>query len=244
MRMVPDVAAHADPETGYRIFVGGQPRVIGGTSAATALYAGLFAAFGPKRGFITPELYKNQVCFNDIRGGDNGMFRAMVGPDPCTGIGSPRADLLAKRIGSDGATLARVRRQLQDTQRQYCQLSAVAGSTVRTSVGGQPGGPVSESYSLELRPRLIGAPLSIDPRSVVYSVLNISPTDDPVTTDGRPLSDWGFSSQENFQGLTSRIDRTLQARGAAYSQYVDPNDVKNCKNVGDLIKTVRLAISG
>ena len=111
MRMVPDIAAHADPLTGYRIFVGGQPRVIGGTSAATALYAGLFAAFGPKRGFITPDLYKNQVCFNDIRGGDNGMFRAMVGPDPCTGIGSPRADLLATRIGSDAATLKRVRRQ-------------------------------------------------------------------------------------------------------------------------------------
>jgi hypothetical protein len=114
MRMVPDIAAHADPETGYRIFVSGQPRVIGGTSTATALYAGLFAAFGPKRGFITPDLYKNQVCFNDIRGGDNGMFRAMVGPDPCTGIGSPRADLLAKRIGSDAATLKRVRRQLKE----------------------------------------------------------------------------------------------------------------------------------
>jgi hypothetical protein len=112
MRMVPDIAAHADPLTGYRIFVGGQPRIIGGTSAATALYAGLFAAFGPKRGFITPDLYKNTVCFNDIWVGDNGMFRAMVGPDPCTGIGSPRADLLAKRIGSDAATLKRVRTQL------------------------------------------------------------------------------------------------------------------------------------
>jgi subtilase family serine protease len=80
MRMVPDVAAHTDPVTGYRIFVGGEPRVIGGTSAAAALYAGLFAAFGPKRGFITPELYKNQVCFNDIDVGDNGKFRALVGP--------------------------------------------------------------------------------------------------------------------------------------------------------------------
>ena len=40
MRMVPDIPAHADPETGYRIFVGGQPCIVGGTSAATALYAG------------------------------------------------------------------------------------------------------------------------------------------------------------------------------------------------------------
>ena len=56
MRMVPDVAAHADPTTGFEIFVYGDARVIGGTSAAAALYAGLFASFGQKRGFITPEL--------------------------------------------------------------------------------------------------------------------------------------------------------------------------------------------
>ena len=100
-RIVPDIAAHADPELGFRVFVGGQPRVIGGTSAAAALYAGLFASFGEQRGFITPELYDNQVCFNDIRHGDAANSPAMVGPDPCTGIGSPRADLLAQRIGSD-----------------------------------------------------------------------------------------------------------------------------------------------
>jgi hypothetical protein len=129
-RMVPDVAAHADPKTGYRIFVNRKPRVIGGTSASTALYAGLFAAFGPKRGFITPELYKNQVCFNDIRDGDNGMFSAMVGPDPCTGIGSPRADLLAKRIGSDAATLGRLRRQLKDAAAPcLCQSVASSGTS-------------------------------------------------------------------------------------------------------------------
>ena len=79
MRMVPDVAIHADPRIGYRFFVNGAERVIGGTSAAAALYAGLFASFGQKRGFITPDLYKNQVCFNDIREGDNGKFSAMVG---------------------------------------------------------------------------------------------------------------------------------------------------------------------
>ena len=116
MRMVPDVAAHADPRNGYKIFVYDTERVIGGTSAAAALYAGLFASFGRKRGFITPELYKNQVCFNDIREGDNGQFSAMVGPDPCTGLGSPRAHQLAQRVGSDKATLQRVRRQLKESR--------------------------------------------------------------------------------------------------------------------------------
>ncbi len=108
MRMVPDVAAHADPASGYRIVVSGQDLVVGGTSAAAALYAGLFAAFGPKRGFILPDIYKNQVCFNDIQDGDNGMFRALVGPDPCTGLGSPKGNLLAARIGDAEKTLKRV----------------------------------------------------------------------------------------------------------------------------------------
>jgi Subtilase family len=107
-RIVPDVAAHSDPASGYRIVIGGQDQVVGGTSAAAALYAGLFAAFGPKRGFILPELYKNPVCFNDITDGNNGLFRALIGPDACTGLGSPRGARLSERIGSDAATLKRV----------------------------------------------------------------------------------------------------------------------------------------
>jgi kumamolisin len=88
-RMVPDVSANADPNTGYNIIVHGAQVVVGGTSAVAPLYAGLFASFGTKLGFITPELYLNQVCFNDITVGDNGSYRAGPGPDPCTGIGSP-----------------------------------------------------------------------------------------------------------------------------------------------------------
>jgi subtilase family serine protease len=88
-RMIPDVAANADPNTGYNIVLHGQSLPIGGTSAVAPLYAGLFAAFGKKLGFITPELYLNPVCFNDITVGDNGAFRAAQGPDPCTGLGSP-----------------------------------------------------------------------------------------------------------------------------------------------------------
>ena len=94
-RMVPDVAANADPVTGYQVVVHGQPVTVGGTSAVAPLYAGLFAAFGTKLGFITPKLYANSVCFNDITVGDNGAFRAGVGPDSCTGLGSPIGSRLA-----------------------------------------------------------------------------------------------------------------------------------------------------
>jgi len=94
-RMVPDVAANADPETGYNVVIGGQISPTGGTSAVAPLYAGLFAAFGPKLGWVLPALWSNPLCFNDITVGDNGAFRARPGPDACTGLGSPIADRLA-----------------------------------------------------------------------------------------------------------------------------------------------------
>jgi len=108
-RMVPDVSANADPNTGYDVFVHGEEMAIGGTSAVAPLYAGLFAAFGRKLGFITPKLWLNQTCFTDITIGDNGYFRARVGPDPCTGIGSPMGSKLAalfKAPRKSGATSA------------------------------------------------------------------------------------------------------------------------------------------
>lgn len=94
-RMVPDVCADADPDTGYNIFVHGSATVVGGTSAVAPLYAGLFAAFGARLGFVTPTLWKNQKAFNDITVGSNGFYSAVVGPDPCSGIGSPIAAAIA-----------------------------------------------------------------------------------------------------------------------------------------------------
>jgi carboxypeptidase C (cathepsin A) len=100
-RMVPDVAGNADPDTGYKLYVHGKPTVAGGTSAVAPLYAGLFAAFGRKLGFVTPQLWSNQTCFNDIIKGDNGFYRARLGPDPCTGLGSPIANRLAQLFNAE-----------------------------------------------------------------------------------------------------------------------------------------------
>jgi carboxypeptidase C (cathepsin A) len=109
-RMVPDVAANADPNTGYEIIVHGQTQPVGGTSAVAPLYSGMFAAFGRKLAFVTPKLYLNQTAFTDITQGDNGFFRAAVGPDPCTGLGSPIASkvaaLFAAAPGSTGGIAA------------------------------------------------------------------------------------------------------------------------------------------
>lgn len=94
-RMVPDVAAAADPDTGYEIYVHGSSTVVGGTSAVAPLYAGLFAALGRKLGNILPTLWKNHGTFTDITVGGNGAFQAGIGPDPCTGLGSPIGTAIA-----------------------------------------------------------------------------------------------------------------------------------------------------
>jgi kumamolisin len=99
-RMVPDVCADADPPTGYKIYVHGAQAVVGGTSAVAPLYAGLFASFGKKLGFVSPTLWKNQDAFNDITQGDNGLYHAAAGPDPCSGIGSPIGTKIAALFAS------------------------------------------------------------------------------------------------------------------------------------------------
>lgn len=96
-RGVPDIAADADPVTGYNILVDGQQMVIGGTSAVAPLTAGLIALINQKLnkkvGFINPKLYANpNVCW-DITQGDNitvpGQkgYEAVVGWDACCGYG-------------------------------------------------------------------------------------------------------------------------------------------------------------
>ncbi len=96
-RGVPDIAADADPSTGYNILVDGQQMIIGGTSAVAPLMAGLIAIINQKLnkkvGFINPKLYANpDVCF-DITKGDNITvsgnkgYQAGVGWDACCGYG-------------------------------------------------------------------------------------------------------------------------------------------------------------
>jgi kumamolisin len=98
-RMVPDVAANADPGSGYQLYIHGADCVYGGTSAVAPLYAGLFAALGNKLGFISPNLWKDgRDCFVDITQGDNGDYQAAVGPDPCSGLGVPIGTALAKFV--------------------------------------------------------------------------------------------------------------------------------------------------
>ncbi len=100
-RMVPDVAADANPQTGYLIVINGQEEPVGGTSAVAPFYSGLFASFGKARGFVGETLWENPRAFFDITRGSNGDYSAAVGPDPCTGLGVPIGTALASIFEQD-----------------------------------------------------------------------------------------------------------------------------------------------
>jgi kumamolisin len=101
-RGVPDVAADADPDTGYQVRVDGGDTVVGGTSAVAPLYAALtaiaVAKAGRPLGFLNPKLYALAGVFRDITAGNNGAYTAAIGWDACTGLGSPGAEALIEAL--------------------------------------------------------------------------------------------------------------------------------------------------
>jgi kumamolisin len=103
-RAIPDVCADAANESGYNVLCAGVwfndsqklPGPIGGTSAATPLWAGLIAlinqSLDTRVGFINPLLYKigsPSSAFFDVVKGTNDDYSAGPGWDACTGLGSP-----------------------------------------------------------------------------------------------------------------------------------------------------------
>jgi len=96
-RGIPDLAAHADFKTGYRIYYRGAEHIAGGTSAVAPLIAGLIARINQIRnkpaGFINSFLYKSPFIFRDITKGnndtsaDNEGYKAGKGWDATTGLG-------------------------------------------------------------------------------------------------------------------------------------------------------------
>ena len=126
-RMVPDLAAFADPSPGYAIIcskgvqgcgpsAGQTITFVGGTSAATPLVAGMIALWDqqakqsglPRPGFVPPLLYSiahhTPTAFLDITSGNNSVFSGVSccsagsGYDMASGLGSPLADEIVKRL--------------------------------------------------------------------------------------------------------------------------------------------------
>ncbi len=112
-RGVPDVAANADPDTGYAVLFEGSMTVVGGTSAAAPLWAALWARLNQARaasqkgsiGYSNPDLYDlgPTSAFRDITQGSNSYagvlgYSCTTGWDAVTGWGSPRAQTLIAEL--------------------------------------------------------------------------------------------------------------------------------------------------
>jgi subtilase family serine protease len=126
-RMVPDIAAFADPSPGYVIICsksvqgcgpssGQTIAYVGGTSAAAPLVAGMIALWDqqakqsglPRPGFVPPLLYSiahhAPGSFLDITTGNNSVFSGVscctagTGFDMASGLGSPLADQIAQQL--------------------------------------------------------------------------------------------------------------------------------------------------
>jgi kumamolisin len=109
-RQVPDVAADGDPLTGFHIYFGGRDAQIGGTSAATPLWAATAALINQdlrkkglrEIGFANPALYwmgensarLDSKPFHDVIAGNNLGYTAAAGWDFATGWGSMDAAAL------------------------------------------------------------------------------------------------------------------------------------------------------
>ncbi len=86
------------------IVVGGKDEVIGGTSGAAPLWAGLFAlvnqAAGKPVGQPHTTFYANPAIFNDVTVGNNKSgtigYSAEKGWDACTGLGTPMGAAVVK----------------------------------------------------------------------------------------------------------------------------------------------------
>ena len=111
-RQIPDVAAAADPDTGWATVSQGQLGETGGTSAASPFWAAaasLIAQYAQRHGvrqlgFLDPSLYaiaaapQPTAAFHDVTDGGNRYYPATPGWDFATGLGSPDVFGLAQDL--------------------------------------------------------------------------------------------------------------------------------------------------
>jgi kumamolisin len=107
-RGVPDIGGNADGNSGYTFYLGNAAYYVssvGGTSATAPIMAAMMVRINQLKqsfsGYPMTSWYGNAAtCFNDITSGDNTNtttstgFQATSGWDACTGLGSPKADVL------------------------------------------------------------------------------------------------------------------------------------------------------
>ncbi|MDH6134062.1 kumamolisin [Kitasatospora sp. MAA4] len=113
-RAVPDVAADANPSSGWAIYTGGSWQEFGGTSAAAPNWAAFVADYNSEArakgkasfGFANSTIYKlassssYASAFHDVKTGSNGAYSAGTGYDKVTGWGTYNgANFLKAELG-------------------------------------------------------------------------------------------------------------------------------------------------
>jgi kumamolisin len=122
-RLVPDVAAVADPNTGGILVLNGLGYEVGGTSWSSPTWAGFCARINqaragngaPSLGLLGQRIYPLLLSsnFRDVTtgsNGPNGVYNAGSGFDLCTGIGVPDVNTLIRVLGkpiSQGSGVAK-----------------------------------------------------------------------------------------------------------------------------------------
>ena len=112
-RLSPDVAAAADPNTGAIIILSGRESVIGGTSWSTPTWAAFCALLNQARGnsgqaplgLLNARIYPllGTSAFHDVTSGGNAVYRAGIGYDLCTGLGTPNIGVLLQSTLAAGS---------------------------------------------------------------------------------------------------------------------------------------------
>jgi kumamolisin len=115
-RGVPDVAAAAAREPGYRIILDGNRIVKDGTSAVAPLWAAMIALANARRrvpvGFVNPLLYAAPALFRPVVRGDNRVgdigYAAAPGLawNACTGLGGPKGAEIVAALAAAAAEVA------------------------------------------------------------------------------------------------------------------------------------------
>jgi len=171
-REVPDVSALGDPFYGYAVFAGGQWIQVGGTSAATPVWASIAAltdasafcsAYRSKGAFLPQTLYAVAAKYhsyiyaaspqglNDIANGDNdytpsgytgGLYPATRGYDMATGLGAP---MLSGLTGLYGGGNGEWHTYLAGLTQLLCHQSATTAKAVKVTSVSPDTGPAGKA---------------------------------------------------------------------------------------------------
>jgi subtilase family serine protease len=153
-REVPDVSALGDPAYGYAIVADDEWIQVGGTSAATPVWASIAAltndsafcsAYRSKGAFLPQTLYAVAAKYRGYiyaSGYNGGLYPATTGYDMATGLGSP---MLSGLTGLYGGGKGEWHTYLVGLTQLLCHQSATRAKTVKVTSVSPDTGPAGKS---------------------------------------------------------------------------------------------------